>query len=207
MKSLKIKIWFLVLMLVAISVKAQENIKPIEALLRDNTTENPNTYYKDTNNKLQNLVGTWIYDSGTDYFKITFYKEKVIENEYENVYEDKLFTKFLYKKNGKVIYDNYGTNSYPREQGLINTKPSRIQSAFVKNMKIGFIYSEPSTNDCHRRKVGSLDVIYSNGNPPKLSWKRTTATGYFRTRPCSNGVEPDDSDFVIPEDMILTKSL
>lgn len=206
MKSLRKNLLLLALMLVAVSVKAQENIKPIEDLLRDNTTEHPNTYYKDTNNKLQNLVGTWIYDSGADYFQITFFKNKVIENEYDNVFQDKLFTKFLYKKNGRIIYDNYGTNSYPREQGLINTKPSQIQSNFVVNYTIGFYYTEPSTNNCHRRrKLGSLDIIYNNSNPEKLYWKRTTDTRYFHTRPCSNGVEPDDSDFVIPEDMVLTK--
>ncbi|MEZ0006701.1 hypothetical protein ABH942_002078 [Flavobacterium sp. 28YEA47A] len=184
---------------------AQEIVKPIEDLLHDNTSEYPNTYYKDTNNKLQNLVGTWVYDNGTDYFKITFFKQKVIENEYNNVYEDRLFTRFLYKKNGRVIYDNYGTNSYPRDQGLINDKPSEISSSFVKNSTIGFVYTEPSNNDCHRRKVGSLDVSYTNGNPLQLSWKRTTATRYFNDRICDNGVRPDNSDFVIPENMVLTK--
>lgn len=206
MKKLKKIIGTVGLLLITFSVKAQEIVRPIEDRLRNNYMDYPNSYYKDTNNKLQNLVGSWVYDNGSDYFKITFYKEKVIENEHYNVFGDKLFAKFLYKKDGRIIYDNYGTNSYSREQGFINTKPSEIQSNFVVNYTIGFYYTEPSTNDCHRRrKVGSLDIIYNNGNPAKLSWKRTTDTGYFRTRPCSNGVEPDDSDFVIPEDMVLTK--
>ncbi|WP_277016018.1 DUF6705 family protein [Flavobacterium lindanitolerans] len=206
MKKLKNTIVIIALLLITFSMKGQEIVRPIEERLRNNYMDYPNSYYKDTNNKLQNLIGTWIYDDGTNYFKITFFKEKVMENEHYNVFGDKLFTKFLYKKNGRVIYDNYGTNSYPREQGLINTKPSQIQSNFVVNYTIGFYYTEPSTNNCHRRrKLGSLDIIYNNSNPEKLYWKRTTDTRYFHTRPCSNGVEPDDSDFVIPEDMVLTK--
>ncbi|MGJ1269540.1 DUF6705 family protein [Sphingobacterium spiritivorum] len=205
MKNLKKICGVIGLIFVTFSMKAQEIVRPVEDRLRNNYMDYPNSYYKDTNNKLQNLVGSWVYENGSDYFKITFYKEKVIENEHYNVFGDKLFAKFLYKKNGRVIYDNYGTNSYPREQGLINTKPSEIQSAFVKNTTVSFIYTEPSTNDCHRRKVGRLLITYTNSNPQKLSWKRTTATGYFHSWPCNNGIEPDDSDFVIPEDMVLTK--
>ncbi|MEZ0006700.1 hypothetical protein ABH942_002077 [Flavobacterium sp. 28YEA47A] len=193
------------LMLVAFSMKAQEIVRPIEDRLRNNYMDYPNSYYKDTNNKLQNLVGSWVYDNGADYFKITFYKEKVIENEHYNVFGDKLFAKFLYKKDGRIIYDNYGTSSYSRDQGLVNTKPSEIQSSFVKNTTISFIYTEPSTNDCHRRKVGSLHITYSGNNPQKLSWKRKTATRYFHDMLCDNGLRPDNSDFVIPEDMVLTK--
>lgn len=79
-------------------MKGQEIVRPIEERLRNNYMDYPNSYYKDTNNKLQNLIGTWIYDDGTNYFKITFFKEKVMENEHYNVFGDKLFTKFLYKK-------------------------------------------------------------------------------------------------------------
>lgn len=86
------------LLLVTFSMKAQENIKPVEDLLRDSTIKNPNTYYKDTNNKLHNLVGTWIHDNGIHYFKITFYKEKVMINEYYNVFGDKLFCKISIQK-------------------------------------------------------------------------------------------------------------
>ncbi len=55
-------------------VKAQETIKPIESHLHDKYIDNPNTCYKDTNNKLENIVGTWEFNNGTDYFKITFLK-------------------------------------------------------------------------------------------------------------------------------------
>lgn len=205
MKNLKKLIFIITFALSFSFVKAQETIKPIEDLLTDDYCEFPNTYYKDTNNKLENLVGTWEYNNGTDYFKITFFKEKKLENEYYLVYEDILFTKFLYKKNNIVIYDNYGNTIYSLGNN-VNQKPSGIESAFVKNSNISFLYTEPSTNDCHRRRVGRLNVIYNyNNGSPQIQWTRTTDEHYFRDMPCDNGVEPDNSDFVIPASMTLNK--
>ncbi|MGJ1269539.1 DUF6705 family protein [Sphingobacterium spiritivorum] len=193
------------LMLVAVSMKAQLTEKPIENYLTDIYTNQPNTYYKDTDNKLKNLVGTWVYENGTDYFMITFYKNKVQMNEKYNVYLDILTSNFLYKKNEVVIYDNYGTNNYSKYQALPNTKPSEIESNFIRNRTVFFSYSEPSANDCHRSKIGDLGIIYNDKPQPKIHWKRISGNGYFHEMPCDNGIAPDDSDFVIPEEMVLIK--
>lgn len=184
---------------------AQEILKPIEDYLHDIYTNQPNTYYKDTDNKLQNLVGTWIYDNGTDYFMITFYKNKVQMNEKYSVYLDVLTSNFLYKKNEVVIYDNYGTNNYSKYQVLPNTKPSEIESNFIRNRTVFFSYSEPSANDCHRSKIGDLGIIYNDKPQPKIHWKRTSGNGYFHEMPCDISIASDDFDFVIPEEMVLIK--
>lgn len=203
MRNIKKLLLVATLLLVTQVTEAQQTIKPIESWQGAAYADNPNTYFKDTNNKLQDMASTWVYDNGTDYFKITFYKMKSKVNEKHNVYADVLLTKFLYKKNNIVIYDNYGTNSYL--PGTVNMKPSGIESSFVKNSVISFVYTEPSTNDCHRRRVGSLNIIYSSNPTPSIQWKRITDERYFLDMPCDNGVEPDNSDFVIPADMVLIK--
>ena len=203
MKKIKNILTIASLLLISNLIQAQQTVKPIESWLHDSYSDNPNTYYKDTNNKLQDLASTWVYDNGVDYFRITFYKIKSKVNDKHNVYADILLSKFLYKRNNTVIYDNYGTNSYP--VGTVNTKPSEIESDFVKNATVSFGYTEPSSNDCKRRRVGFLNITY-NANPvPTLQWKRITNERYFLDMPCENGVEPDNSDFVIPAEMMLNK--
>jgi hypothetical protein len=205
MKNLKNIIFIAIIIISYGAVVAQEVTKPIENYLTDRYCEFPNTYYKDTNNKLQNLVGTWEYNNGIHYFKITFSKAKTLVNEYHSVYADVLYTEFLYKKNNIVIYDNYGITNY-NLNNTVNQKPSNIESTFVKNSNISFLYTEPSTNNCHRRKVGRLNILYiSNSGFPQIQWNRSTDTGYFDDMPCDNGLEPDNSDFVIPANMTLNK--
>lgn len=203
MKNIKNILAIASLFLISNWTQAQQTVKPIESWLHDSYSDNPNTYYKDTNNKLQDLGSTWVYDNGIDYFRITFYKMKTRVNEKHNVYADVLVSKFLYKKNNTIIYDNYGINSYPA--GTVNTKPSEIESSFVKNTTVSFSYTEPSTNDCNRRRVGFLHITYNSNPAPTIQWKRTTNDRSFLDMPCENGVEPDNSDFVIPADMVLHK--
>lgn len=185
------------------TLQLYSQVKPIEALLHDNYSKNANTYYKDTNGRLANCVGTWEYNNGNDYFKITFSVVKDLANESYNVYADRLKVKFIYKKNGIVKYDNYG-NLYPIGS-YVNTKPSDITSVFVLPSRISFLYSEPSATNCYRRRVGDLDIQYVAGNPAKLTWKRTTNERYFQNGPCDDGSQTDDVPFIIPADMILTK--
>lgn len=195
------KIIIIVLSLFSLHMHAQ--IKPIENMLHDVYSDNANTYYKDTNNRLAALVGTWEYNSGTDYFKISFSLSKELANESYNVYADRLTVKFIYKKNGIVKYDNYG-NLY-LEGSNVNTKPSDITSASVLPSKIAFIYSEPSATNCYRRNVGRLEIEQIPGTPSKLAWKRTTNERYFQNGPCADGSQVDDAPFIIPADMVLIK--
>lgn len=53
---------------------SQESIQPLDNYHKKyNYKQTLNTYYKDTNNKLPKFVGTWIYDYGKYYFRITFF--------------------------------------------------------------------------------------------------------------------------------------
>lgn len=195
----------MLIILCVISCKtSQEIVQPLDNYHKSyGYKENPNTYYKDTKNELQKFVGTWIYDNGKYYFRITIFKEKVIKNKKNKVYVDMLFTKFIYKNRGRIIYDNYGTNSYDQYPGLVNTKPSRLNSNFVKNDTLTFYYDEPS--DYRRRRDQTLHITYSSDTVPKLYWKRTTKPQriYGGRVNCMNGLTIDNFDLTIPTDMVL----
>lgn len=204
MKKLK---YIITLLIILFSVKnySQEVIKPIEELLGAKERENPNTYYKDANNLLQNCVGTWVYDNGSDYFKIVVTKRKVLYGAKYNVYNDALIIKYEYIKNAVTKYYNINTFNVPVGA---NTKPSGLETCYVKNSIIDAVYYEPSFTDCERRKIGGLSIqyVYEVGMPqPQLIWTRTTDEHYFRDEPCENGVPTDNSDFIIPANMVLTK--
>ncbi|CAM4025709.1 DUF6705 domain-containing protein [Flavobacterium antarcticum] len=190
--------------LLSISMLTAQTIKPISDAITDSMLLD-NVYYKDTNNTLANCVGTWEYNNGTDYFKVTFtliVKELEYTNGTKKQYFDRLKAKYIYKKNGVVIYDNYG--QLYLAPNTVNTKPSDLGSAFTKNSEIYFTYTEPSFVDCHRRKVGDLTIKRLTGLPGKMSWLRTTATTYFDNSYCGD-IHPDNSEFLIPANMILTK--
>lgn len=199
MKNIK-QIILTSLFLISSVVFAQERIKPIENALPDSFDNNPNTYYKDTNNKLQNCVGTWKYDNGIDVFIVTFTKVKEQVNEKYKVYRDVLKAKFFYSKNGTVIYDNLNTTPGTGA----NTKASIISSGFVKNSNISFIYDEPSFTECHRRKSGYLSINIITTTPRQLKWVRQIYLG-SSNYPCDNGAPIDDSPFLIPANMVLIK--
>lgn len=201
-----IKLFLVTVSFFSVLKLSSQTIKPIESMVSDNILVD-NVYYKDTNNRLLNCVGTWEYTSGQDYFKVAFYfivKEK--ENPYSNYqrFSDRLYAEYIYIKDGVIKYDNYNNTIYTLP-AVVNTKPSELKSNFVKNGEIFFSYSEPSNNDCHRRRVGRLVISLVNNSPSQMQWTRTTDEHYFLSDPCENGVEPDNSDFIIPANMILTR--
>ena len=181
---------------------SQEIIKSIEELSSDKEHENPNTYYVDLDGKLQACVGTWIYDNGTDYLKIKITKSKVLYGEKYNIYKDQLLIKYEYRKNG--VYKYYNISPFNIPVGA-NIQSSDIKSTFVKNNIIYFLYEEPSFTSCQRRKTGSLDIQLVTGTTNQLQWTRTTEQHYFNSEPCSDGTPIDNSDFIIPANMVLIK--
>lgn len=69
------------------------------------------TYHKDTQNKLNQFEGTWLYDDGTHYIKFVLVKK--YQMPIENYFEDYLVGEFQYKLNGVEIINtlnNLNTN-------------------------------------------------------------------------------------------------
>ena len=90
-----------IILLTAISCKAQfvQETKPLYS--NDNWREiaQENTYYKDFNNDLGRLVGTWKFTSGLETFELSLvFKEKYLTTSYTNAEyeEDMLYGEYKY---------------------------------------------------------------------------------------------------------------
>ena len=84
---------------------AQEKIVPIGSLPFpiSSTEKYKSIYYKDFENKLDKYFGTWVYDNGIDYFKITFSKKERVKCCRGKMFHDELVSDFVYKKNSIIV--------------------------------------------------------------------------------------------------------
>ncbi len=168
-----------------VNIEDRYNLDPYEAVLTDNVF-----YVKDTNNLLNKFLGSWIYDDGIHYLKIVVTKHTHIYDEIKD-YEDEIWIKTEYKLNG---VEKYNTTGGIFGNYMINTSTVKV------------IYKEPSLTSCYRRKIGDLRLEYSinPSNVEQLGWTRTNTITEGKTV-CPNGGEVDDSDFLIPANLLLTK--
>ncbi|WP_130733944.1 DUF6705 family protein [Flavobacterium sp. J27] len=158
-----------------------------------NPNENKHVYYKDVNNLLNKYVGTWVFDDGTHYFKIQFYKETFhretpIGNKKITIFTDRIVGHYQYKLNGVVIYD-VTDNRYVHS----------TSGAFFNGLRI--FYDEPTNASCGRSIMGKVTLDYSNSNNiEQLTWNRTDTN--FETIWC----QPfDKTPYKTPTNMILIK--
>jgi len=187
MKNL-IKIVFLFFCLTSFSQTIV--VKPVESFFDSN--ENKHVYFKDVNNLLNKYVGTWIFDDGTHYFKIQFYKQTYHRetpegNKKITIFADRIVGHYQYKLNGVEIY-NVTDNRYA----------SSDFGSFYKDFSIFF--DEPTTNPCGRRIMGNVSLTYSNNNGvEQLTWSREDYNGGADCFPF------DATPYKTPATMVLTK--
>lgn len=166
----------------------QQNNIPVSA------SDNSILYYKDINNTLNKYLGVWVFDDGVKYLKITVIKEthapKGVDNLYnDDDFEDKLVVKLVYKVNG---IEKYNTNGGIAGNTIISPNEIRLN------------YKEPSLINCSRQKKGVVKFEYLNTSNETIIWDRTNIlTKKFNK--CSDGTYYDDSDFIIPDNLILEK--
>lgn len=181
------------------------------------------TQFKDVNNVFDKFIGTWLFDNGTDYFKITFYLQEDFDwgdwGPNPSTY-DTIVSRFLYKKNGVTIYDTY--NEFPNSiynpsfdhliygyhfSGYVLSIGNTVNQS-VNTNKLLLGYSEPTSNYVRCRKA-AVKISYSSlsvgSNVPTISWERTFERLESCTRQNTDGSLPDNSDFLIPPVMVLVK--
>ncbi len=149
-------------------------------------------YYKDVNNKLNKYVGTWIFDNGTHYFKIqffkqTYYRETPIGNKKTTIFVDRIIGHYQYKLNGVEIYNVTDNKNIYSTSG-----------AFYNGFRIFF--DEPTTNPCGRRIMGDVNLTHSiNNSVEQLTWNREDFNAGADCYPF------DDTPYKTPANMVLTK--
>lgn len=199
------KLIYIPILFLCLFCKAQDNIIAIENQFDTDTKHQD--YFKDINGVFDKYIGTWVFDDGTHYLKITFTKAERIDMydlgfEVDNrvrIYYDMLFSKFIYKLNGETIYD---TVTNPANSIL----PYISGSVIEEQNQVSLHYDEP-TDACRRGRNGNLILTYQTDgliNPTEtLTWVRTSNTP--RSSRCYDGSPMDNSDYIIPANMTLIK--
>ena len=176
-----------------------ETIFPIRGFFNEKNYTPP-YYYKDINNKMDKFLGTWEFNDGTNYLKITFIKKERVESSPTYFY-DKLVCEYQFKINDVEKYNTYGANSTIDERGANGI----LGSSFLSDNKIELVYFEPPLNGCERYKNGMLTLEYINNTPNQLIWTRVNSKVFGWKTTCGYGGTKDMSDQIIPENLTLTK--
>ncbi|WP_299886348.1 DUF6705 family protein [uncultured Lacinutrix sp.] len=182
-------------------LNAQETIIPLKDGDLSNIPLTGDIYHKDTTNTFDKFMETWVFDNGTNYFKVTFSKKERVRYGNMRVYSDELVCEYLFKVNGITIYDTYGVNSNINNLGANHISGDDI----INENKIKLMYGEPPVNSCHKYAKGKLTLNYISGATPTLQWTRVNDELYGDNSTCPDGSSMDLTDFVIPANMILVK--
>ncbi|WP_299886345.1 DUF6705 family protein [uncultured Lacinutrix sp.] len=182
-------------------LNAQETIIPLKDGDLSNIPLTGDIYHKDTTNIFDKFMETWVFNDGTNYFKVTFSKKERVRFSNTRAYADELVCEYLFKVNGTTIYDTYGVNSNINSIGDNHISGSSI----INENKVELSYSEPPVNSCHKYASGELTLNYISGATPTLQWTRVNNELYGDNSTCPDGSSMDLTDFVIPANMILVK--
>ena len=159
----------------------------------------PWTHFKDLNNTLDKFLGTWEYNQGGHYFKITFYKYEDDEHSVmaaPHQTEDRIESHYEYRYNNVLKFESYTTN--------LSFVSSHI---LYDENTMSFGYQEPSLTSCDKARIGRLIITASwDANyQPILTWVRTTKSLTQTPVPCPDGSPQDETDFLVPDNMVLKK--
>jgi len=208
MKRVLVKIVFLIF--IRNVGYSQEIILPLEDQYSSGDPHT-NVYYKDITGYLDTFVGTWEYSSSSVYLKVQFYKRLHAKGSFgifDTIFEDELRSFILYKvfENGTWVtkYNTFAIVLISDEQANKNSIRGNLKGVGDNKLILG--YTEPTTQ-CRRRKAASLELeVFEENGVQKLKWARKRPrNNHIGDGVCPDGTLWDESDFIIPANMILTK--
>jgi hypothetical protein len=152
-------------------------------------------YFKDVNNTLDKYVGTWKYEDANHFLQIQVTKKEHVSKGIPGLYNDTNFEDYI---SISMLYKYNGITKYTYQSTLMRGNNIRSTNS------VRLLYNEPSLTSCYRNKQAYLLLQYiQNGLSSQLVWTRT------RRLPsdgkCPDGTEIDNSDFLIPANLTLTK--
>ncbi|MEM6685064.1 MAG: DUF6705 family protein [Bacteroidota bacterium] len=193
-KTIKITA-ILSLLLCAFTSAQNEIIVPLEEQNTSIYIGDQVFYFKDVNNTLDKYVGTWKYEDSNHFLEIQVTKKEHISKGIPGLYNDNNFEDYI---SVKMLYKLSGIIKYTYQNTLM--RGNIIRSVNV----VELIYNEPSLISCYRNKQADLLLQYvSSGLNQQLIWtriKRLPSDGK-----CPDGTDSDNSDFLIPANLTLTK--
>lgn len=151
-------------------------------------------YLKDTNNELQDYVGTW---TGTWNNKTIYISISKITEKYSWVfkyYSDFLIAKFkVLDSNGNILFDN---TNLPNEQAKIEGLSFR-----KVDDKYSLIYIDPDLCDT----TGSIRINFTDPTKTQLQWWYSKNTNWIDTDCFYYGMPQNQRPDPLPKNIILTK--
>jgi hypothetical protein len=173
----------------------QEIIVSLEEQYSNIYTDDQVIYFKDVNNTLDKYVGTWKYEGTSHFLQVKITKHQHVPKGIPGLYNDPHFEDHI---SVDMLYKYNGVTKYTYQNTLM--QGNAIESA----NSVELIYNEPSLTSCYRNKQADLLLQYiPNGLSSQLVWTRT------RRLPsdgkCPDGTDSDNSDFLIPANLTLTK--
>ena len=156
-------------------------------------------YFKDTNNLLDKFVGSWVFNDGTHYLRLIITKHIHVTRDVGDFHTDDDFDDLI---KIRIEYRLAGIEKY-------NTTEERaLKGEDILNVNTieNIIYFEPSLTSCQREKLGYLKIEYliNISGDEQLIWTRTNTISEVWGN-CPDGTPIDDSDFIIPANLVLTK--
>lgn len=172
-----------------------EIIVPIEEQYANIYPDDKVIYYKDVHNTLDKYVGTWKYQDANHFLEIRITKKEHVPKGIPGLYNDPNFEDYI---SIKMLYKYNGVTKYTYQNTLMNGN-------IIKSVhSIKLIYNEPSLTSCYRNKQADLLLQYvSSGFTTQLVWTRTNRLP--SNGKCIDGTDSDNSDFLIPASLTLTK--
>ncbi len=159
---------FITLLLIfAKTIFAQNTIIALED---DNGSKIPGAYYKDINNSLDTFVGTWLFNNGSETFKIVLQKDTLVS--INNIYfKDLIIGEYQY-------IDENGVEKVNSLSNLSITLPHIYNHSIDGN----FIVSDPSYWNCYDCSLGERRLMVSFSDPVNniggsMLIKKTTVAG------------------------------
>lgn len=175
-------------------LKSQAQIIDIDTISCERGFE-PNVYYKDVNNILNNFEGTWLYQNGSTILTIKF--RKILNSSNTINSEDLLVGEYQFVENGVVKINtlNYFTNNYTDQTQhsifgnciIPNEIDKMYCSQCLQNQKrVKLMYSDPLKN------ISGTIIVGNSGVAPN-----ETITLYIFSNPYSYIVDRGWSDINI----------
>ncbi len=189
------KIQFTVLIVLSVTLHAQNIIVPLLECDKVYDHTNPNYYLKDTTNEMNKYEGTWKWIDGNREFRLTLIKQKHHFNQTgnDNYYEDRLAGYYKYWENGVLIADTSSDN-LSKDYGI------KVQFGMICSGQVSSIGFEDY------KKFKNFDVYLNILSPTQIKMKMY---GTEHIAIIKNGVRipaigPQDGS-TFPMEMILNK--
>jgi len=177
--------------LTALSCKAQTPIVSFTDYYINDTSYTENMYIKDTEGLLNPYIGMWKWESGNNSFTIIIEKIEMVHQNDSKIkrYRDKLYAKIEYIENGQVIFNTLSNSD----------STLRMRSGIPKNNSCNFTFKDPIKID----QYGHAKISLINNDTQMKFYLRNNEG--LRVLPA--GQTTYDAEFSMPRrtEFILTK--